>query len=235
MSLPADFEQFLSPIWDEGRQLFHAQEATILDFKENYSTNYTDSYGIGIIRCALAFHNTYGGLIIFGVRDRECTVTGVPGFFDIESFNRAVSDCTGSQIECIAKTYLPTGAAGKLIGVMLVPRRNSRRPVALTSRLGKYLEGTVWIRDRHEVLEASSKYLPLLYSARTPVTAADAVTIHRSLPPSSSTVRDFVGRNNLLRTLWDWLIFGDQPLRAHISMVRVGQEKQPSLSNSRDC
>jgi hypothetical protein len=63
------------------------------------------------------------------------------------------------------------------------------------------------------VLEASSRHLPLLYSSRIALGAADApiVPIHRS----PATVRDFVGRFTLLNALWDWLIFGDQP-RAYL-------------------
>ncbi len=216
-SLPVDFDQIFSKIWDEESQSFHAQENTLLDFKEFYSENYTDSYGIGIVRCAIAFHNTYGGLIVFGVKDRTFTITGVPGSFEIERFNRVLSDYTGTQIECLTKTYSPSGSSPKLIGVVLVPRRGFRRPVVLTQHVGKYLAGTLWVRDRHEVLEASPRHLPLLYSARSPRDSPGltVVPIHRSLPPSAATVRDFVGRRSLLKTLWDWLIFGDQP-RAYL-------------------
>lgn len=45
-SLPADSDQIFSKIWDEASQSFHAQENTLLDFKEFYSENYTESYGI---------------------------------------------------------------------------------------------------------------------------------------------------------------------------------------------
>ena len=186
----------------------------MLDFKETYCEFYTDPYGVGIIRLALAFYNTYGGIIVFGVKDRVFTITGVQGSFEIETFNAAISVFTGIRIECLTKTYSPPEAEYRLIGVVLVPRRGLVRPAALTQKLGKYPEGTLWVRDRHEVLEAVSRHLPLLYSTRTPrLSDADtsAIPIHRSLPPSAATVRDFVGRFGLLRTLWDWLIFGDQP------------------------
>jgi Putative DNA-binding domain len=106
-SLPPSFDQLFSRIWDEETKSFHAQETNLLDFKENYSDNYSDPYGVGLVRCALAFYNTYGGLIVFGVKDRVFTVTGVPGPFEIERFNRALSDFTNVQIECLAKTYSP--------------------------------------------------------------------------------------------------------------------------------
>ena len=111
---------------------------------------------------------------------------------------------------------LSTGARGKLIAVVMVPRRGLRRPVALIHRLGKYPQGTVWICDCHEALEASWRhFIPV--SARNQILTADATAtpIHRSLPPSSSTVRDFVGQRKLLRTRWYGLIFGDLP-RAYL-------------------
>jgi Putative DNA-binding domain len=141
-SLPSSFDQIFSRIWDEGTKSFHAQETTLLDFKEDYSESYTDPYGVGLVRCALVFYNTYGGLIVFGVKDRDFTVAGVPGPFAIERFNRALSDFTGVQIECLAKTYSPTNSDGKLIGVVLVPRRELLRPATLNQNLGKYPAGT---------------------------------------------------------------------------------------------
>ena len=139
---------------------------------------------------------------------------GVQGSFEIETFNNAIAAFTGVFVECLTKTYSPPGSSDKLIGVVLVPRRGHVRPATLIQSLGKYPVGTLWVRERHEVLEASSRHLPLLYSTRTARltdAAASAIPIHRSLPPSSATVHDFVGRFGLQRSLWDWLIFGDQP------------------------
>ena len=53
-SLPSTFHSLFSRIWDNRTQSFHAQENTLLDFKETFPHHYTDSYGIGIVRCALA-------------------------------------------------------------------------------------------------------------------------------------------------------------------------------------
>jgi hypothetical protein len=77
-SLPAAFDELFGRIWDEASQCFNAQETTLLDFKETYCTSYTDSYGIGIVRLALAFHNTFGGLIVFGVKDRILVADAAP-------------------------------------------------------------------------------------------------------------------------------------------------------------
>jgi len=184
--LPTESSSLFARVWDSKTLSFHAQETTLLDFKETYCENFTDAYGVSIVRLALAFYNTFGGLIVFGVKDRVFTVSGVSGPFEIERFNRAVSDFTGLHIECLSKTYLVPSLDDKKLGVLLIPRRGLAPPVALRQTLGKYTAGTIWVRDRHEVLEASSRHLPLLYSARTPRTiGADfiLVPIHRSLPP----------------------------------------------------
>ena len=130
-SLPTEFNSLFARVWDTKTLSFHAQETTLLDFKETYCDNFTDSYGVSIIRLALAFHNTFGGLIVFGVRDRVLTISGVLGPFEIESFNRAISDFTGVHLECLSKTYLVPSLDNKLIGALLIPRRGVAPPITL--------------------------------------------------------------------------------------------------------
>jgi hypothetical protein len=66
------------------------------------------------VRLALAFHNTFGGLIVFGVKDRILSITGVAGPFEIETFNAALSAFTNVQIECLTKLYVPPNSGNKV-------------------------------------------------------------------------------------------------------------------------
>lgn len=214
--LPIVSDGLLEPLWNEDRTKLQAQETYLLDYKETISEKFADGYGLGIARLCLAFHNTFGGIILFGVKDRELTISGVSTPFDIESLNRFLTDCSGLNAELVARTYtLESGENVRNIVALLVPRRGLKPPIRLTRPVGKYKVGTLWVRDRAEVLEVQPKHLPLVYSSRNNFlsenTEDNPVQVHRSLPPSPATLNIFVGRDRLLSALWDWLIFGDQP------------------------
>jgi AAA ATPase domain len=214
--LPASFDELFSPLWDDEAKRFHVQETYILDYKETIPERFNDGYGAGIVRLALAFHNSFGGIIVFGVKDRALTIEGVTKPFDVESFNRMLTDFGGVNIECISKLYtikLETGE--KTIVGLLVPRRGVTQPARLTKQLTTYSPGRLWVRDRHEVVEAGVRHLATLFSDRTALPSdtesESKFPVHRSFPPSPATVKEFVNRGDLLANLWAWFVLGDQP------------------------
>jgi tetratricopeptide (TPR) repeat protein len=215
--LPPHFDLIFGRIWDQATQRFNVQETYILDFKETIPSEFSDSYGVGIVRLALAFHNSYGGLIIFGVQDRSLVVVGTNNVFNIEKFNRLLTDVANVHVECLAKNYsiLVEGTL-RTITAVLVPKRGIAPPAKLTRDFGGYPIGTLWVRDRHEVLEATLKHLPVLYSERQDPSESPAednakFPVHRSFPPSPATLKDFVNRDVLMETLWNWFVLGDRP------------------------
>ena len=71
-------------------------------------------------------------------------------------------------------------------------------------------------RERHEVLEKlrPDTFRCCIRSERIRQivrNTAPGRPVHRSLPPSPATLRDFVDRGSILETLWQWFVFGDQP------------------------
>lgn len=211
--LPATSDELFSLIWDASDESFNVQETYILDFKDRAPEKFSDGYGSSIIRLALGYYNSFGGIVIFGVKDRSLDVLGIANPIDIENFNRVLTDVSGLRVECVSKEY--DLAPGKSVSVLLVPRRGMRKPVRLAKPIGPYVAGKLWVRDRHEVLEADTTHLPTLFSSRDNL-PSDAIldsntTIFRSLPPSPATMHTFVGRESLLATLWEWFVFGDQP------------------------
>ncbi|AKI02677.1 AAA ATPase domain [Hoeflea sp. IMCC20628] len=214
--LPAAFEDLLGAAWDATNERFHVQETYVVDYKETLPDELARGYGAGIIRLAIAYYNSFGGIIVFGVRDRELSVAGVAGNVDIEAFNRALSDYTGSSIECLCKQYTVPTKKGELnISVMLVPRRGTTPPIRLLRKLDKYPPNILWVRDRHEVLEAAPRHLAQLYSDRSLLPSdqdgESRVLVHRSLPPSPATIERFINRGVLLDQLWTWFVYSDQP------------------------
>ena len=92
--LPAAFDVLLGAAWDAANERFHVQETYIVDYKETLPDELASGYGAGIIRLSIAYHNSFGGIIVFGVRDRELSVAGVCGNVDIEAISRTLSDYT---------------------------------------------------------------------------------------------------------------------------------------------
>jgi hypothetical protein len=214
--LPRSLYDLIGDLYDPDRGEFLAQESVLHDYKAGVPDDFVSSYGAGIIRLALAFYNTYGGIIIFGVDDRSHQPLDPPGRFDIETFNRLISDYTGHNVECLCQSYLIAGLDCRGVLVVLVPRRRSPAPAALLRKVDKYGAGTIFVRVRHEVLNARPSHYPLLYSSRAlfPQSPdASSISIQKSLPPAFATMKSFIGRDDLLNELWTWLTTGKDPRR----------------------
>ncbi|MES3055049.1 AAA family ATPase [Sphingomonas faeni] len=213
-SLPETAEQLFGRMWDITDQVFVGQETFIIDFKDAVPTDFSKGFGASIIRLALAFHNTYGGIIVFGVQDDDFAPVGLSAKLDVEAFNDVLTDATGSTIECLCREYRLKGSEHR-IQAMLVPRRGVAKPVRLQRKLDKYSAGTVWIRDRHSAREATESHLSMLYSDRLDLSRNLLGDLHRSvhesLPPSPATMDEFIGRKDLLEELWSWFVLGTKP------------------------
>lgn len=212
-ALPATFKECFGAAWSAEESRFPFQETYIVDFKEKVPSKFSDGYGAGFVRLALAFYNMYGGIIVVGIKDREQTPVGLDAHFNVEAFNRVLSDLTGHAIETLYREYNLPGSQNR-IGVILVPKRGLQRPACINENLDSYKKGTIWIRDRHQVKEVDSQSFPVLFSSRDILPSEQEfslTSIHRALPPTPSTIDRFIGRESLLHSLWDWFVFGDQP------------------------
>ena len=105
------------------------------------------------------------------------------------------------RIECIARLFAVPDVQAS-VTALLIPRRGLSPPARLICNVGKYVAGTIWIRERHEVLEAETRHLATLFSERlrlpSDAQSEDDSPVHRALPPSPSTLKDFVGRFALM-------------------------------------
>lgn len=213
VELPLHHQELFGSCWNDAEGHFTVQETFIIDYKDKCPKKFNDSFGSSIVRLSLAFYNCFGGLIVFGVQDRTLDLLGVSDSFDIETFNSVLTDVSGLRIECLARDYWLT--PDKRVSVLLVPKRGMTKPARLLKGIGGYPAGALWVRDRHEATEATSAHLSMLHSSRSilpsDVAEIGSGSIYRSLPPSPATMQKFVGRETLLATLWDWLIFGDHP------------------------
>jgi hypothetical protein len=212
--LPASADELFGSMWSVEDQRFVSQETYVLDFKDRAPADFSKGYGAAIIRLALGFYNSFGGIIVFGVADTGKTLCGLSKSLDVEALSDVVTGLTEERIEFVGREYKMTGTEDRVF-VLLVPRRGVVRPATLKMPLDKYPVGTVWVRDRHSVRELDETFIPLLYSDRSDLTrsvSSDAYrSIHNSLPESPATMQKFIGRKDLLLQLWDWLVFDSKP------------------------
>lgn len=212
--LPSDAADLFGPMWSEEDQRFLSQETYVIDFKDIPPDQFAKGYGASIIRLALGFYNSFGGVIVFGVRDEDKSLCGLTKRFDIEAFTDVVTNLTQERIEFVTREYRMPGSEERVL-VLLIPRRGIVRPAVLKSAFDKYPAGTIWVRDRHSVRELDESFIPLVFSDRSDLSrsvGSDGYrSVHRSLPESPATMQKFIGRRDLLIRLWDWLIFDSKP------------------------
>ena len=212
--LPSDGQQFLEEFASLDNRSLELQEGTLWDYKKVFPFSRSDDYFGGIVRLICAFHNTYGGLIIFGVDDNSREITGNSVTIKIEAFNSALRERLTNSIECSTRRY--DNSIAEPLDILLVPKRAiGAPPVRFSIAIGQYPRGPVYVRQNHEVLVARSSDMPFLYGPRHEAQSdqdrSDPTDFIGSLPPSPSTVKEFIGRSEVMDRLWHWLVHDDEP------------------------
>ncbi len=221
--LPQDWSSLFTYLMSEDKTTFTIQEGLFWDYKVEFPFSQSDDYFGGVVRLVCALANTYGGLVIFGVDDKSRLPGKNKVRVDIERFNRRLREVSSYPIECIHRRYhSPTGASADAsdtnvndcVDIILVPQRIvGTPPVRLTSSIGRYRAGTIWHRLGAEVLTASSKDISFLYGSRRfeDEDGSRSTRIDALLPPSPSTLHEFVGRTAVLDSLYMWLLDHEEP------------------------
>lgn len=213
--LRKDFDEVFGGMYDEKHNQFTLQENILLDYKEKLPTEGDLDYRSGLLKLIASFHNIYGGLIVFGVRDEDFRPVGVDGEFDVEKYNSLFSKVFNTDLELIRRSYtINVGGVNTKIVAVLVPRRKSVRPTVVRQDYGQISHGSIYIRERHESKIASSRQYPLLFSQRDELNSEasqDIAGLQYSAPPSPSTLPTFIGRDDLFLGLWEWLLVDKKP------------------------
>ncbi|MCA0449237.1 MAG: putative DNA binding domain-containing protein [Proteobacteria bacterium] len=215
-SLPASSDFFNDiGLYEVETNTFPHQEGVFWDYKDQFPYSMSDNYFGGILRLVCALHNSFGGIIIFGVHDKKRDPGHNKVRVNIENFNQAIKQKTGTALQTIHREYILSADQTRKVDVLLVPkRRMASSPIKFAERIGEYGVGIIWVREGHEVVEAKSKDLPILYSARDTFggrLSDEEVSITSSIPPSSATIKEFVGRTTVLDKLYCWLFNDEEP------------------------
>ena len=197
------------------------QECEVLDFKQQLPES--DSEYAKTVRDAVALHNSYGGFLVFGVRETEKDRA-----FEIVGVQQ--NGILASKLRDMARSYLGSDLrvsvssqtlVGKNVEVVWVAKRSmGDSPMKFAKngpddKPGKpcFKRGDVVFRriDSNAIAQYPDDY-DFLYSARRPpsieLTSADLSDgdpLAHNLPDRALVCSRFVGRRDDLGDLWAWL------------------------------
>lgn len=190
-----------------------------------------------IIKDVVAFHNAFGGYIVFEVKDKgKERVPGCSGEFDCGDFNKRLEGYTGVSIECLFRITPASSHDGSPhIGLLLVPRRpTGASPVRFRKKGPEKLNGNrcfsdetyIRIRDECRPATATSEDWLFLHSDRSPPEAQqwrNRRPVSASLPARDPDLVEFVGREDTLALLRAWLSDPRSPVRLVTGIGGLGK------------
>jgi hypothetical protein len=201
----ADIEGVISLLYDE-EGYFYVDEGPLHDYKQTYPFSSSDSYFGGIVRLICAFHNSFGGIILFGIHDKERTAGRNKVRVDSEIINRKLRESLSSSVE--VSTFDIETPSGQVQILSIPPRPAMVPPVYPIKNFGDVKSGTVYLRRGAEVLGATGADIPFLYGERSAVFSdidTSDTSVPASLPPSPATIQEFVGRFYAIERLATWV------------------------------
>ena len=209
--LPSSFEEAFAEYIEPETGKIVIQENSMLDFKDEFPSDFSSEYFGGILRLVCAFNNTDGGLIVFGIADKERRAGFNKESINIEHLNNVLRQILSNPVECVYRNYNSVVLGGE-VDVLLVPKRpGGTLPTRALKDFGRYRAGDIYIRQGHEVLRAEPRHVPKLYCRTSDDFSSDEKPTVGSLPPSPATVKQFVGRLKSLDALFSWLYTSDEP------------------------
>lgn len=229
---PHDAEKQL---WDYKEKLPLLPEKVTDDDRKIFNSELGD-----IIKDAVAFHNAYGGYIVFGVADKgKVRLKGILGEFDCADFNKRLNSYIGDNpIECdFRKLEIEKEGAGLVVvGVLLIPRRETGKVPVRFLKEGpakpngsKSFNKETYVRIRDECRPAAnvSSDWAFLHSDRSPSIRGGS-DYRQSRLPSTLPARDpdlveFLGRSEPLARLREWIADPRSPIRLITGIGGLGK------------
>lgn len=191
---------------------FIVDEGPLHDYKAEYPFSSSDTYFGAILRLICAFHNSYGGVIIFGVHDKTRNAGKNKVVVDSEKINRKLREILCRPLE-ISTQKVDTKSGG--VDLLIVPPRAELVPPIYSLKdVGNYKKGVIYIRRGAEVLTAKGGDLSFLYGDRKSVFGdheAVNMLVQASLPPSPATIEEFVGRFFVIERIINWITASRDP------------------------
>ena len=197
--------QAVSTLYDDSG-VFFSDEGPLHDYKVEYPDKHSSETFKGILRLICAFHNTYGGLILFGVGDKDRLSGKNRRRPNAEKINRILRENLNQPFE-VSTNRIDT-PSGK-VDVLTVPPRTAMSPPVYVKRGTTFSNGEkVFLRKSAEVLEARGSDLVFLYGDRLQSLLGEDPEVGRipaCLPSSPATIQEFVGRFSVIEAVITWM------------------------------
>lgn len=203
-------------------------EFELLDYKEDLEPS-----NLGLAKFILrivSFYNSYGGYIVFGVAETESeTKFDVIGFdsskLNLESIKALIKEFTGIRIQVNSINLEVLKEDGQLTSVLFlhIPRRPNNEPPLHFLKNGPgdskgkalFQKEEVYCRRGDECVQAKGpKILELNSDRANPYVSQEGNAVSglfrlnrlpHNLPDRNFICPKFVGRDNILDSLWIWL------------------------------
>lgn len=172
-----------------------------------------------LIKDAVAFYNSYGGYVVFGVKDEPRVVAGFAGSFDCDEFNKRISGYTKHQIDCHYRALtLSIDGSSRQLGILFVPQRpDELDPAQFLKDAPKgdrtapaFRRSQIYFRqgDSCRPAESAQDFSFLCAQGRRRFddhTQSVSRVAENNLGPNESSFPRFIGREEYLSSLWRWL------------------------------
>lgn len=196
-------------------------EGALLDYKRDIPKN-TGEW-LKIVKHIQAFHNTYGGYLVFGVAELEKDKNIQPCYSSLpKSDSKKIRDLCREflshpidiQTDCFTVKH---SQGDREVLILLIPKRASGEPV--TCKKAGIYEGkpifsseAAYIRDGDNTCAAqNTHHWKLLYSPRpNPYLAFEKPHgpikfLENNLPDRDFICQDFIGREDVILKLFNWM------------------------------
>ncbi len=192
-----------------------------------------------LIKDVVAFHNSYGGFIVFGIENKNREIVGISGHLDTDDLKRKIKSYVDASID-ISYHVFPIHVRGHAlkIGMLGISKRpyNSHplqfvKAGPLKSNGKRTFErDSIYLRREFESRPASSKIDDMVFLIQSgarelfPINQIEGRTyLNNNLPPRDPGLIKFIGRNEYLRELWEWLLDVHNPLKILVGLGGVGK------------
>lgn len=229
--------QYERQLWDYKLKQPTATKSQVLSSEEKAVI---DREWANMAKDVVSFHNSYGGYIVFGVRDNPRTIVGYQGLFDVDELNKRVQGFTKVDIECSFRVLEIATVNGEkfAIGLLLIPQRFDRDQISVMRKDGPvdankkplFPKGTVFLRKGDSCCRAEEPedFQFLTSSGRrsfsfATVQSVSTPTLNNNLPPRDGSFVRFVGRQTDTVELWKWFLDAYAPLKLAAGLGGVGK------------
>lgn len=206
-----------SPLWDYKAKLpslpIMPEGARVPDHvKEEYDVDMHS-----IVKDVVSYYNSCGGYLVVGIDDKTRSIIGYNKSFDASDLSRKVRGATDRDIQCRYEVIEVTvEGQNHKFGLLLIPRRPDGEAPVMFEKNGPQRGGSVVYRkgfycrrtDECRIAESLDDFTFLFNDSRrlfplNPNFSLDVVD--HNLPPRETIVSNFIGREDELKKLWEWM------------------------------